>query len=87
MEQLNVPLPPEEFMRLVCVDRPGLETHFLETGREIVRLLKAFESLGPEVTFLDIGCGYGRIARTLLKEPLKAYLGFDRTIGALSIDA
>jgi len=83
MDPMNVPLPPEEFMRLVCGARPDLETHFQEVARELVRWLKAFKLLGPNVTFLDVGCGCGRIARALLREPLRAYVGFDRHLGMI----
>ncbi|MBI2883469.1 MAG: methyltransferase domain-containing protein [Candidatus Methylomirabilis oxyfera] len=76
--RLSIPLPPKEFMKLVSGDRPDLDTHFEEVGRELVRWLRAFDLVGPDVTFLDIGCGCGRIARVLACEPLRAYVGFDR---------
>lgn len=75
---LNIPRPPTAFMRLVCGDRPALEAHFHEVGTELVRWLRAFGLLGSEVAFLDVGCGCGRIAHSLVNEPLRAYVGFDR---------
>lgn len=83
MDQTDVPLPPREFMRLVCGDRPDLETNFQEAADQLVRMLKASELLGPNVTFLDVGCGCGRVARALLKERLRAYVGFDRHLGMI----
>lgn len=65
-------------MRLVSGDQPDPEAHFQEVGAEIVRWLRAFDLVGPDVTFLDVGCGCGRIARELAHESLRAYVGFDR---------
>lgn len=55
-------------MRLVCGDTgpfPNLETHFLEVGKWTLGVLQGLRLIG-------------RIARVLLNEPLKAYVGFDR---------
>lgn len=81
--QTSVPLPPREFMHLVCGDQPDLETHFLEIAIGHVRWFKELGLLRPDVTFLDVGCGCGRMARALLEEPLKAYVGFDRHPGMI----
>lgn len=83
MDQTSVPLPPREYLRLVCGDRPDLEAHFLEIGGGHIRWSKELGLLGPDVTFLDVGCGCGRMARALLEEPLKAYVGFDRHPGMI----
>jgi SAM-dependent methyltransferase len=82
-ENMSVPLPPFEYMRLVCGDRPDLETHFTDMATGCVRWFKELGLLGPSVTFLDVGCGCGRMARGLLEEPLKAYIGFDRHPGMI----
>ena len=68
-------------MRLVCGERPDLEAHFLEIATGCVPWFKDLGLLGPDMTLLDVGCGCGRMARNLLEEPLKAYVGFDRHPG------
>ena len=83
MNQRSVPLPPREYMRLVCGDRPDLEAHFLEIATGHVRWFKELGLVGPDVTFLDVGCGCGRMARALLDEPIRAYVGFDRHPGMI----
>ena len=80
----EIPLPSLEFMRLVCGDRPDLEDHFHELGGEVVERLRSHEMLHPDVRFLDVGCGCGRIARWLLAEELAAYTGFDRHPGMIA---
>lgn len=84
MDTIEIPLPPEEFMRLVCGDAnlfPTLKTHFLEIGKSLLGQLKAYGLIRPGFSFLDVGCGCGRVARVLFTEPLEAYVGFDRHIG------
>lgn len=74
-------------MHLVCGDAgpfPNLETSFLEVGGWLLSQLKAYELIGPTVAFLDVGCGCGRVARLLLNEPLRAYVGFDRHLGMIN---
>jgi SAM-dependent methyltransferase len=80
---INVPLPPVEYMRLVCGDRPDLEAHFVELATGCARWFKELGLLGPTVTFLDVGCGCGRMARALVGEALKTYVGFDRHPGMI----
>jgi SAM-dependent methyltransferase len=80
---MTVPLPPVEYMRLVCGDRPDLEAHFMDMATGCVRWFKELGLLGPSVTLLDVGCGCGRMARALLEEPLRAYVGFDRHPGMI----
>ena len=80
---VSVPLPPIEYMRLVCGDHPDLETYFVDFATGCVRWFKELGLLGPTVTVLDVGCGCGRMARALLEERLKAYVGFDRHPGMI----
>lgn len=79
----EVPLPPVEYMRLVCGDQPELARHFLELGHEVRERLRDHGMLEPGGRFLDVGCGCGRIARQLLGEPLASYVGFDRHPGMI----
>ncbi|MEM9598224.1 MAG: methyltransferase domain-containing protein [Acidobacteriota bacterium] len=80
----TIPLPPEEYMRLVCGDQPGLAQHFDELGQEVVERLRSHGLLKPGARLLDVGCGCGRIARRLLDESqLASYTGFDRHPGMI----
>ena len=80
-----LPLPPDEFMALVCgpMPSPALSMWFQGIGRELVAMLKRQDMLGAERRLLDIGCGCGRVARYLIEEPLASYAGFDRHQGMI----
>ena len=83
---MKIPLPQEEYMSLVCGGAkpfPNLETHYLEVGKWLLSQLKAYELIGSSTTFLDVGCGCGRVARVLLNESLNSYVGFDRHLGMI----
>ena len=51
---------------------------FADAGHGLVGLLRDQGLIRPEVNFLDIGCGVGRVARYLLDEGIRSYVGFDR---------
>jgi hypothetical protein len=40
---MECPLPPTEYMRLVCGDKPDLREHFDIVGRQIARALKSMK--------------------------------------------
>lgn len=80
---MGLALPPTEYMRLVCGDKPNLREHFDSVGRQIARALRNHEMLEPGARLLDIGCGCGRVARHLLGSPIAAYAGFDRHLGMI----
>jgi ubiquinone/menaquinone biosynthesis C-methylase UbiE len=80
---VGLTLPPAEYMRLVCGDKPNLREHFESVGRQIARALSDHGMLGPGARLLDIGCGCGRVARHLLDSPVGAYAGFDRHPGMI----
>lgn len=77
---MRVPLPPEEFRRLVCGEDWLL---FEEHGRGLVGMLREFGFLAAGARLLDIGCGCGRLPRFLLDEPIAGYDGFDRHPGMI----
>lgn len=76
----TLPLPPDEYMRLVCGPYEGQQLHdlFEWVGDQMVKSLAQLGVIGMGYQFLDIGCGCGRVARHLLNQSLKAYVGFDR---------
>lgn len=74
-----IPLPPEDYQRLVC----GYEGNFEAVGRGLVRVLSKKGLAAPETDLLDVGCGCGRAARYLLGTPIRSYVGFDRHPGMI----
>ncbi len=80
---MDLPLPPENDMQLVCGFQPNVAEVFIQRGQEIVLRLREQGLLTDQTRLLDIGCGCGRIARWLVKEPLATYVGFDRHPGMI----
>ena len=75
----TVPLPPKEYIDLVC--GPFRPQQFDWAGKLVVQMLDGAGMLGAEKDLLDVGCGCGRVARYLLDRPLRSYMGFDRHPG------
>lgn len=80
MSGREIPLPPTEYMKLVCGPEHDPKT-FTAAGEGLVGLLEEHGMLGSHVRLLDIGCGCGRVARYLMDKPLGSYVGFDRHAG------
>lgn len=78
----QIPLPPTEYMKLVCGPEHDPQT-FKRVGDGLVELLQGQQMLGEDVRLLDIGCGCGRLARCLIDKPLYSYTGFDRHAGMI----
>jgi SAM-dependent methyltransferase len=64
------------------------DTDFLATGAELLGLLRDHGGLRPDSRVLDVGCGIGRVARTLVDilDPAGggAYVGFDPVAEAIA---
>ena len=76
----HIPLPPEEYRRLVS----GVAwKEFEEHGEAIAGMLREQGLLSPGARLLDVGCGCGRIARWLIDDPIGSYVGFDRHPGMI----
>jgi SAM-dependent methyltransferase len=64
------------------------DTDFLATGTELLGLLRDQAGLRPDSRVLDVGCGIGRVARTLadVLDPAAggAYVGFDPVASAIA---
>ena len=64
------------------------DSDFLATGAELVRLARAHGGLRSDSRVLDVGCGIGRLARTLTEvlDPAAggAYVGFDPVAPAVA---
>jgi SAM-dependent methyltransferase len=80
---MTVPLPPTEYMRLVCGDVADLPDVFEDVGRRLAGRLAELKMLEPGARLLDIGCGCGRVARWLIDAPIDSYHGFDRHRGMI----
>src|SRR3990167_4747317 len=80
----GLPVPPAEYMQLVCGFRPDYEENFFSAAEEVVTRMRWLYLLEPGTRLLDIGCGCGRIARQLLSFPLASYTGFDRHPGMIA---
>jgi glycosyltransferase involved in cell wall biosynthesis/SAM-dependent methyltransferase len=79
---VNIPLPPIEFMKLVG-DAPDLPNVFQKVGRGVIEMMRAAHMLQEGTRVLDVGCGCGRMARHLIAEPIGSYTGFDRHPGMI----
>jgi SAM-dependent methyltransferase len=75
-------LPPGEYRELVC--GPDATDLFEQAGQWLVDFLSYEGMLAPGTSFLDIGCGCGRVARYLLDKRIKTYRGFDRHRGMVN---
>jgi SAM-dependent methyltransferase len=64
------------------------DSDFLATGAELLRLARSHGGLGADSHVLDVGCGIGRLARTLpdVLDPAAggAYVGFDPVAPAVA---
>ena len=64
------------------------DTDFLATGAELLGLLREYGGLRADSRVLDVGCGIGRVARTLVGvlDPAAggAYVGFDPVAEAIT---
>lgn len=76
-----IPMPPLEYQSLVC--GPNSIHLFEEVGRGLVNWLADLQMLPEGVEFLDVGCGCGRVARSLIDRSIKSYIGFDRHKGMI----
>ncbi len=81
--EMELSLPPMEYMRLVGAKEPNVSEDFDEVGRRLSRQLAKVKMLEPGARLLDIGCGCGRVARHLLDSPIAEYAGFDRHPGMI----
>lgn len=80
----HIPLPSEEYMRLVCgTDCPNLVGAFRTVGAGMAEMLHHHGMIEPGTDFLDVGCGCGRMARYLISSGLRSYIGFDRHPGMI----
>ena len=75
MSPTRIPLPPEEYRRLVC---GAAWRQFEEHGEAVAGMMREYGLLGKGASLLDVGCGCGRIARFLIDDPIASYMGFDR---------
>jgi SAM-dependent methyltransferase len=84
--QQPLPLPPEDYMRLVCGDfqTAPLSELFESAGKIVVDLLDGQKMIEKNTKFLDIGCGCGRLSRSLLNKEIASYTGFDRHQGMIN---
>jgi len=84
LEFKRIPLPPKEFMELVCgLNLQNLSEEFESVGKGLLEMLDNEGMLVPGTRFLDVGCGCGRVARYLLSKPIESYTGFDRHPGMI----
>ncbi|HEY6549885.1 MAG TPA: class I SAM-dependent methyltransferase [Solirubrobacterales bacterium] len=72
--EIDFPLPPAAMRFMAESDQ-----RFLEIGDETVADLREVVALGGRDRVLDIGCGYGRLAHALMRDPgfEGTYLGVD----------
>lgn len=78
-----VPLPPEDYMRLVCGQNDDLAAQFAWAGEVVLGMLDEEGMTAAGTSLLDVGCGCGRIARGLMDRPISGYTGFDRHPGMI----
>ena len=77
----TLPLPPRDYMELVCGRSQA--DQFEMVGEALIRMLEAEDMLDTQTDLLDVGCGCGRVARYLVDRPLHSYTGFDRHPGMI----
>lgn len=83
MEEDSIPLPPDEYMDLVCGSPPDVRSAFVKVGQKMAQNFRDRGFLFEGCRLLDVGCGCGRLARYLVNEPLRSYTGFDRHRGMI----
>ena len=82
---MQIPLPPDEYMRLVCgTHHADVAANFERVGADLVMRLRSLQMVNAGATVLDVGCGCGRLARQLLALPIASYTGFDRHPGMIA---
>lgn len=79
----SIPLPPEEYMDLVCGAHADVKSTFINVGQRMREDLDAYGLVFEGCRLLDVGCGCGRLARNLINDSLKSYTGFDRHRGMI----
>lgn len=70
-------------MELVSGRTDNPVEQFKWAGEVVLRMLDEEAMTKPGTSFLDVGCGCGRIARYLLSKPIASYTGFDRHPGMI----
>lgn len=82
----DIPLPPVDFMQLVCGYREGEELvrTFHNAGQNQVKRFADLGLVNSSLHMLDVGCGCGRFARALIPTPIRSYVGFDRHAGLVN---
>lgn len=72
---LSIPVPPIEYIHLVG---SLTESDFHAAAKGVADMVRQHAPLSNKTRFLDVGCGCGRVARELTRDPIKSYKGFDR---------
>lgn len=74
---MNIPLPDEQTQ--VGIGKTRSASAYLEVGRIMKEDILLYSGAGPTASILDIGCGWGRIARHFVDyvEPPGRYVGMD----------
>jgi SAM-dependent methyltransferase len=77
----EIPLPPPKMRYMAETDE-----RFISIGDEMVSDVRELVGLGKEERVLDVGCGYGRLAHALLRDPAfeGTYVGFDILEGPIA---
>ena len=83
----SIPLPPKEYMSLVSgvpVASDLLTEAFMTSSARQRERFETINRLTSTDHLLDVGCGCGRFARSLIDSPLGGYTGFDRHPGMVA---